>query len=120
MDTKDKMYIANSILGEVKPLYLRQRILSKLEEFIDKKVPENSVVVSREQFEELMSSRLRLHDLVVYQATRSAKKKVLKELYQLFTAKSLLGDKNFHKYYNSAKAVERLAKQHGIEVKDND
>lgn len=35
MNDKDKMYILNDILGEVKPLYLRQRVGARFIEYVE-------------------------------------------------------------------------------------
>lgn len=50
MNDKDKMYILNDILCDVKPIYLRQRVGARFVEFVDNKIPEGSVVLSKEEY----------------------------------------------------------------------
>lgn len=49
MNEKEKLYLANEILIEVKPLKLREKILSRLIDFLDKKIPEGAVVIDRKE-----------------------------------------------------------------------
>ena len=53
IEEKDKLYILNTILQEVKPLKLREKIYWRIVEFINKKLPKNSVVLSREEYQKL-------------------------------------------------------------------
>lgn len=52
IEEKDKMFILNNILQEVKPLKLREKIYWRIIEFVNSKLPEDSVVLSEEEYEE--------------------------------------------------------------------
>ena len=49
IEEKDKLYILNTILQEVKPLKLREKIYWRIVEFINRKLPEDSVVFTKEE-----------------------------------------------------------------------
>lgn len=62
IEEKDKMYILNTILQEVKPLKLREKIYWRIVEFVNKKLPENSVVLTREEYDNLKLEIQKAHN----------------------------------------------------------
>ncbi len=55
MTEKDIMHLANNILGEVKPLKLRQHILRQLIDFIDDKCKERTEEAAKKCYYGLLS-----------------------------------------------------------------
>ena len=54
IEGNNKMYILNNILQEVKPLKLREKIYWRIVEFINKKLPEDSVVLTKEEYDDFL------------------------------------------------------------------
>lgn len=98
------------------PVSLRAlRKLCELEDKIEngtlKEVPENSVVVSKEELRQ--TSELKAETLKL--ARQETAREILGELYMHFSANSLCGIPNPNQNSKSAKVIARLAKQYGVE-----
>lgn len=91
------------------------------------------VLISRERYDRLKSlydeiwnsyydgennAKVYYENIKIPQERKEIKEKILNELYMHFSADKLCGIANPNKNYNSAKVVSRLAKSHGIEIKE--
>lgn len=100
IEEKDKMYILNTILQEVKPLKLREKIYWRIVEFINKKLPEDSVVLSGKQCVEIVQDN---YNIGYERGSKETAEKIYKE---------------YLCYILSLEAKEEFAKQFNVDIKE--
>ena len=112
IEEKDKMFILNNILQEVKPLKLKEKIYWRIVEFMNSKLPEDSIVISREDWKDN-------HDQALMYGKKEGSKETAEKIY--LQAKVIVDSTKWvvqGREYLHIDALKELVKQVGAEIKE--